>query len=135
MVFLAVLSWSSCTRRWHTCFICPCCLKHLSSNLCLAQLAHLPLTVLDDGQFDAIALGQRDPRLVALADHEDVVQARGPGVAHRILAVHNFKGTWMLLAMLDDAHATDVIPAADHGHVARLKLHVVENLVCSDINS
>lgn len=46
-------------------------------------------TLLHDGQFDTLALGQRDHRTSALADDEDVPESGRKAVAACILQVHN----------------------------------------------
>ena len=43
------------------------------------------VSLLGDGQLDAVASGQGDVRLGALADHEDVGQTGGEGVTVRVL--------------------------------------------------
>mmetsp|Transcript_69347 Transcript_69347/g.216499 ORF Transcript_69347/g.216499 Transcript_69347/m.216499 type:complete len:225 (-) Transcript_69347:212-886(-) len=98
-------------------------------------LGHLRVPVLDDAELDAVALRQGDPRLVALPDHKDVLQARREGVVGGVLHVHDLEGPWMPLAVHDDAHAANVVPAADHDDVACFKLDVVEHLAGGNVNT
>merc|ERR1719182_503211 len=63
----------------------------------LLALAHALIPILDVVETDTVALGQGDPRLVALSDHHHVVQARGEGVADGVLHVHDLEGTRVLL--------------------------------------
>merc|ERR1719277_2536477 len=101
----------------------------LRHGACLPSLAHLGIAVLDDAQLHTIALGQRDPWLAALANHEHVLQSRCEGVTNGILDVDDLKGTRVALTMHDDAHAAHVVAATDHDGVPCLELHMVEDLV------
>jgi len=86
------------------------------------------VAVLDDAELDAVAFGQRDPWLVALADHKHVFQSGVEAVANCILDVHNLKRAWVFLTVGDDADTPNVVSTADHDYVAWLKLHIIENL-------
>mmetsp|Transcript_29751 Transcript_29751/g.88351 ORF Transcript_29751/g.88351 Transcript_29751/m.88351 type:complete len:267 (+) Transcript_29751:42-842(+) len=100
-----------------------------------SSLGHLGGAVLDDAELDAVALGQRDPRLGALADDEDVLQARGEGVAHGILDVDDLEGARVPLAVGDGAHTADVVTAADHHGVAGLEGREVQDLAGLEVHA
>ena len=48
-------------------------------------------------------------RLVALADHKDVLQARVEGVPNSILDVHNLERTWVLSSVRDAANVANLL--------------------------
>jgi len=83
------------------------------------------LTLLRNGDADALLTGQGDQRLFATANHEDIGQTSGEGGAGRILDVDNVKGTRVAIAGLNDANATSVTTASDHAQVASLELDVL----------
>ena len=91
-------------------------------------LAEPVVAVLDDAQLDTVALWQRDPRLVTLANHEHVFKSGVEAVANCILDVHNLERAWVLLAVSDDTNTPHVVSTADRDHVAWLKLDIVQNL-------
>merc|ERR1740129_2679819 len=98
------------------------------------SLAHPGVPVLDDAQLNAVALRQRDPGLVALADRHDVREARCEDMSHCILQIDHLERTGVALAMLDGADTADVVASADDRHVSCLELDVVQNLVGCEVN-
>ena len=58
-----------------------------------ASLGVAKAAFLEDGELDALALGERYPRAVLLADDEHVRETGGEGVASRVLDVANVERT------------------------------------------
>ena len=92
------------------------------------------LGVLDDGQLDAITLGEGDQRLLALTNDEDVGQSGGKGSAELVSQVDNLVVSGVLLSVSDDTNTADGVTPSDHGDVAVLKLDEVEDLASGNIN-
>merc|ERR1719223_746695 len=102
--------------------------------LLLASRALLELLLLfDDGELDALAAGERHPRLGALADHEDVAGAGGEVVAALVLKGEKAERARVSLDGGDDSDATSVGAASDASAVALLKLDEVDDLASGNI--
>ena len=70
-------------------FIHPALNETTETRVAILVLGAEPLVpLLCDGELDAAALGQGDVGLGALADHEDVAQPRGEGLAVGVLDVY-----------------------------------------------
>jgi len=95
--------------------------------------AHTLGTVLNDVQFDAITFRQGYPRLRSLSNHEHVVQSCGECMSSTILKVNDFEGTWVALAMHDDANTSNTVSGIHHCNVANFKLDVIKGLGRSKI--
>ena len=115
-------------------FIHPALNETTETRVTILVLGAEPLVpLLGDGELDAAALGQGDVGLGALADHEDVAEAGGEGVAVGVLDVDNVEGSGMPLAVHDGAHAAGVAASGHHAEVAGLELDVVHDLVRVDV--
>merc|ERR1711957_211085 len=88
---------------------------------------HLGGPVLDDVQLDAVTLWQRNPRLGALTNHEDVVKTRCEGMSNGILEMTHLERTRMALTVRNDTDTSDIVSASDHHGVACLELHVIQD--------
>jgi hypothetical protein len=87
------------------------------------------ITLLGDGQLDALALRQGDPRLLASND-KDVGLTRGKGVVNGILDVHNVEASIVTLAMCDHANTAHVTTTSNHGNGTGVELDGVLDLAC-----
>ena len=84
--------------------------------------------LLDDGLLDALALGEGDPGLGALADGEDITEASSELVARGILDVDRLEAALVLLPVLDQPHPARVPPSRHHHHVTHVEFNIVDNL-------
>merc|ERR1719198_2024886 len=116
----------------HACCLTPCSWQLAQKVVSLAELRG---AIFDDAELHAVALWQGDPRLVLLADDEDVVEARAEGVASGILDVDDLEGARVLITVSDDADTANVVTTADHDGVAGLELDVVKDLVSLEVNA
>jgi len=91
------------------------------------------VSLLSDRQFDTLALGQRDERLVSLANHEDVSQPSSEHVALRVLDVDNIEGARMLLPGDHSAHSPCVSTSSNHTQVSNLELDAVLDFVGGEV--
>jgi len=80
-------------------------------------LSSLLLGLLNDGQLDALALGERHPGLGTLTNNEHVLKTSVEGVTSSVLDVDDFEGTRMPFAGGNDTNTTDVVTSGDHAKV------------------
>ena len=88
-----------------------------------------PIPLLRNRQLDTLALGQRNPRLLA-ADDEDVGLAGGELVVDGVLDVHDVEAAVVALAVRDDADPAHVAATRRHGDDARVEADEVGDLAC-----
>lgn len=88
-----------------------------------------------DGLLDAVTLGEGDVGRVALADHKDVLQAGGEGLASGVAHVHNVEATQVAIAGGDNTNAACVVALRDHGLVADLELVHVSDLARGNVHA
>jgi len=101
----------------------------------LGGLCGQPLvTLLGDRHADAFALGERHPRLGALADGEDVIQPGGERMSGGILDVNDVEGSGMSLTVHDDADSPQVTTSSHHANVAGLELDEVGDFARGDVD-
>ena len=91
------------------------------------------VSLLGDGELYSLALGQRDVRLVALADDEHVVDPSGEGVAVGVLDVDDVERSRVSLPGHDGSHSASVPPSSYHAQVAGIKLDSVLDLAGGDV--
>ncbi|BAS72083.1 Os01g0358551 [Oryza sativa Japonica Group] len=106
---------------------------YLSICSSLSSSISLPL-FLDDAELDTLALRERHPWLVALADGEHIAQTGGEGMAQCVLHMDGLKTALVLLPVLNYSNTTSVPPSCDHNDIAHIKLDEVNNLVGLKIN-
>jgi len=82
----------------------------------------LLLGLLNERKSDTLALGERDHVLLADTHAENVGKTGGEGVATSVLNVGNLIGTGMVLDVLQDTDATDVVTTSAENGGAILKL-------------
>lgn len=97
------------------------------------SLGSAAVSLLGDGQFDTLALRQRDPWLLG-ADDEDVVLARGEGVVDGIFDVDDVETTIVALTVGDDTDTAHVTTTSDHGNGASVELDEVGDLASGEVN-
>lgn len=91
------------------------------------------ISLFRNGEFDAAALGQGDPRLLA-ADDEHVVLASGERVFDRVFEVDNVETTIVSLSVGDDANTTHVATTSDHGNGTGVELDEILDLARGQID-
>jgi hypothetical protein len=91
------------------------------------------VTLLSNGELDALALGQRDPRLLA-ADDENVGLAGSEGVVDGVLQVDDGEATIVALTVGDDTNTAHVATAGNHGNGTSVKLDEVLDLASLKLN-
>ena len=88
----------------------------------------------EDGQLDTLALRQRNHRLVAGTNGENVRESGGKVLAGGISQVDDFKGALVLFASVDDTDTTGVSTTGNHAQSTGVKLDKVGDFVGSDVN-
>jgi len=88
----------------------------------------------EDGQLDTLALRQRNHRLVAGTNGENVRESGGKVLASGIGQVDDFKGALVLFASVDDTDTTGVSTTGNHAQSTGVKLDKVGDFVGSDVN-
>ena len=91
------------------------------------------VALLSDGELDTLALGQRDPGLLATND-EDVALTGSEGVVKGVLEVDDAETTIMALTVGDNTDTTHVTTTGDHGEGTRVKLDEVGDLARLEVN-
>lgn len=103
------------------------------SPLNLLLLLELLLSLLNDGLLDTLVLGQRDPRLVGLADDEDVVNTGGEHIVPAVAKVDDVERTGVAIDGADGADTADVSTTSDHGELADVELDVSDLFAGLDV--
>ena len=88
----------------------------------------------EDGQLDTLALRQRNHRLVAGTNGENVRESGGKVLTGGIGQVDDFKGALVLFASVDDTDTTGVSTTGNHAQSTGVKLDKVGDFVGSDVN-
>ena len=88
----------------------------------------------EDGQLDTLALRQRNHRLVAGTNGENVRESGGKVLASGIGQVDDFKGALVLFASVDDTDTTGISTTGNHAQSTGVKLDKVGDFVGSDVN-
>ena len=76
----------------------------------------------NEGQLEALALGEGDHGLLGVTDGENVGHAGGEVLTLRILNVSDFVGTGVVFDVLEHTDATNVVSAGDEDDGVVLKL-------------
>jgi len=76
------------------------------------------VTLLGNCEFDALALRQRDPRLVTLTNDEHIRNAGGKLAIEHVLDVNNLETANMTLTVGDNTNTTHVTTTSDSSDVA-----------------
>jgi hypothetical protein len=91
------------------------------------------ISLLGNGEFDTLALGKGDPRLL-LTDNEDVAFTGSERVVYGILNVDNVETSIVTLAMGDNTNTTHVTTTSNHGNDTGIELDVLGDLSGSKVN-
>jgi len=91
------------------------------------------VALLRNGELDALALGQGDPRLGALTDNEDVRCSCSERALKRVLNMYDIETTNMSLTMRDNTSTAHVTTTSDHDDVASVERHEVDDLALLNV--
>jgi hypothetical protein len=91
------------------------------------------VSLLSNGELDALALGEGDPRLLR-PDNEDVALTGGERVVYGILDVDNVEASVVALAVGDDTNAAHVTTTSRHGDDAGIELDEVGDLAGGQVD-
>jgi hypothetical protein len=91
------------------------------------------VTLLRNGEFDTLALGQGDPGLV-LADDENVALTGSKAVVNGVLKVDNVEASVVALTVGDDTDTTHVTTTSDHGDGASVEADEVGDLAGGEVD-
>jgi len=91
------------------------------------------ISLLGNGEFDTLALRERDPRLLG-SDDENVALTGRERVVYGILDVDNVETSIVTLTVSDDTNTSHVTTTSDHGNDTGIKLDVVGDLASCEVN-
>lgn len=91
------------------------------------------VTLLSNGELDALALGQRDPWLL-LANDDNVGLTSGELVVNSVLQVDNVEASIVTLTVGDDTNTTHVSTTSDHDDNTGVELDEVGDLASGEVN-
>lgn len=111
------------------------CIKEPRGSLVGSSGSATAVTLLSNGELDTLALGKRDPGLLAGTDDEDVGLLGGEDATQRVLDVDDLETTNVALTVNDKTDTTNVTTASGHGNVASLELDKVDNLVVDKVEA
>ncbi len=94
----------------------------------LSELASNNLSLLQDRQLDALALGQGHGGGGAGAEHEDVLLSGGESIASSVTHSGDVEGAGVVLDVGERAHTAGVATLGDHHSVANLELEGLHDL-------
>merc|ERR1712088_489023 len=83
------------------------------------------LSLLSDGDSDALLSWKRDESLLSSADDEDVIKSSGEDGAGGVLDVYDIEGAGVSVSGGDDSDSTQVMTAGDHAEGAGIKSDVL----------
>jgi len=96
-------------------------------SLFFGNRRQMGILLLHDRPLDTLLLGQRDPWLVTLSDHEDVADSGGKGVADSVLNVDDVEAAKVALSVDDGADTADIVTAGDQDNVTRSEMAMGNN--------
>ena len=91
------------------------------------------VTLVGNGELDALTLGQRDPWLL-LANDDNVGLTSGELVVNSILQVDNVEASVVAFTMADDTDTTHVATTSDHDDDTSVELDEVGDLASGEVN-
>ena len=91
------------------------------------------VSLLCNGELDALALWQRDPRLLG-SDDENVALPGSERVVYGILDVNNVEASIVALAVGDDTNTTHVTSTGDHRDHTSVELDEVGDLSGGEVD-
>jgi len=106
------------------------CAKGDSFNALVLSQTSLSSSVafFSDGEFDTLALGQRDPWLGSSSNDKDVRGTGGKRVTQSILDVNNVETSVVTFTVNNASNTSNVATTSNEGQVASFKLDKVFNL-------
>ncbi len=72
----------------------------------------------EGSQGNTFFLGEGDPRVLSLSDHENVADSGGERVTSGVSDVDDIETTDVSISVDDDTDSTDVVTGSDHAKVA-----------------
>jgi hypothetical protein len=96
-------------------------------------VAHLPLSLLQNGQGESLILGQSDERLLASTNDEDIGLPGSEGLSISILNVDNIVASNVPLNVGDLSHSADVVASSREAGVTGIVLDPLNNFVVHEI--
>jgi hypothetical protein len=84
-------------------------------------------------QSNTFFLGEGDPRVLALSDHENVADSGGERVTSGVSDVDNIETTDVSISVDDDTDSTNVVTGGDHAKVASFEFNEIDDLTSGDV--
>jgi len=104
------------------------------SHLCLRRtLPSAKVALLSDRELDALALRQRNPRLVAITNDKNISDTRREGTIKRVLHMNDIEATNVLLTVHNYTSTTHVTSASNRHEITGVEVNEVSNLVLHKI--
>lgn len=91
------------------------------------------VSLLGNGEFDSLALRQRDPWLLRTND-KNVILTGGKRVIYGVLDVDDIESTIVTLSMCDDPNTAHVAATGDHSDCTSIELHKIGNFASGEVN-
>jgi len=85
------------------------------------------------GQGNTLFLGEGNPRVLSLSDHENVADSGGESVTSGVSDVDDIETTDVSISVDDDTDSTDVVTGSDHAKVASFELDEIDDLTSGDV--
>jgi len=92
------------------------------------------LSIFDNGELNTITLGERDHRLIALTEDENVGQSSGKGSTNLVSEMDDLIVSGVLLSGCDNTNSTNAVTASNHGNVSDIELSDIQNLTSGNVN-
>jgi len=87
----------------------------------------------EGSQGNTLFLGEGNPRVLSLSDHEDISDSGGESVTSGVSDVDDIETTDVSISVDNNTDSTDVVTGGDHAKVASFELDEINDLTGSDV--
>jgi len=91
------------------------------------------LLLFERSQANTLFLGERDPRVLSLSNHENVSDSGSERVSSSISDVDDIETSNVSISVDYNSDSSDVVTGGDHAQVASLELNSVNDLTSGDV--
>jgi len=85
------------------------------------------------GQGNTFFLGEGDPRVLSLSDHENVADSGGESVTSGVSDVDNIETTDVSISVDNNTDSSDVVTGGNHAKVASFEFNEIDDLTSGDV--
>jgi len=87
----------------------------------------------EGSQGNTFFLGEGDPRVLSLSDHEDISDSGGESVTSGVSDVDDIETTDVSISVDNNTNSSDVVTGGNHTKVASFEFNEIDNLTSGDV--